>query len=71
VAAPPYELPGERLSGVLTGLVEHGWLATRSLVVVERSRRSLALAWPDPFGEIWVRHYGETVLCFGMPIASL
>jgi 16S rRNA (guanine966-N2)-methyltransferase len=66
-ADPPYEQPSEAISGVLAALVEHRWLAPRSLVVVERSRRSPALGWPEPFGEVWERRYGETVLCFGMP----
>jgi 16S rRNA (guanine966-N2)-methyltransferase len=64
---PPYQQPSEAIAGVLAALVEHRWLAPRSLVVVERSRRTPPLGWPGPFGEVWERRYGETVLCFGMP----
>jgi 16S rRNA (guanine966-N2)-methyltransferase len=70
-ADPPYELPGDAVSVVLTGLVEHHWLAPTALVVVERSRRSPALRWPDAFDDVWVRPYGETVLCFGTRTGSV
>jgi 16S rRNA (guanine966-N2)-methyltransferase len=70
-ADPPYELPSDAVSTVLTGLVEHHWLTPTALVVVERSRRSLALHWPDAFAQVWVRRYGETVLCFGMITGSV
>lgn len=70
-ADPPYELAGDAVSAVLTGLVEHRWLAPTALVVVERSRRSPALQWPDAFNEVWVRQYGETVLCFGSSTGSV
>ena len=70
-ADPPYELASDAVSTVLTGLVEHRWLAPTALVVVERSRRSPALHWPDAFDQVWVRRYGETVLCFGMITGSV
>jgi 16S rRNA (guanine966-N2)-methyltransferase len=70
-ADPPYELAGDAVSAVLTGLVRHHWLAPTGLVVVERSRRSTALDWPDAFVDVWVRLYGETVLCFGTSTGSV
>jgi 16S rRNA (guanine966-N2)-methyltransferase len=70
-ADPPYELAGDAVSAVLTGLVEHHWLIPTGLVVVERSRRSPALRWPDALDDIWVRPYGETVLCFGTSTGSV
>jgi hypothetical protein len=33
--------------------------------VVERSRRTPKLVWPDVTAERWSRAYGETILCFG------
>jgi 16S rRNA (guanine966-N2)-methyltransferase len=70
-ADPPYELASDAVSTVLAGLVEHRWLAPTGLVVVERSRRSTGLHWPDVFAQVWVRRYGETVLCFGMITGSV
>jgi 16S rRNA (guanine966-N2)-methyltransferase len=65
-ADPPYELASDVVNMVLTGLFEHQWLAPGGLVVVERSRRSPKVVWPDAFEDRWVRRYGETQLCFGI-----
>jgi hypothetical protein len=35
------------------------------LIVVERSRRSPGLVWPDVAAKRWTRAYGETILVFG------
>jgi 16S rRNA (guanine966-N2)-methyltransferase len=70
-ADPPYELPSDAMGTVLAGLVEHHWLAPTGLVVVERSRRSPALHWPDALDQVWSRRYGETVLCFAMITGSV
>jgi 16S rRNA (guanine966-N2)-methyltransferase len=70
-ADPPYGVAGDAVSTVLTGLVEHHWLAPTGLVVVERSRRSPALHWPAAFDDVWDRSYGETVLCFGTSTGSV
>jgi 16S rRNA (guanine966-N2)-methyltransferase len=70
-ADPPYELATDAVSTVLTGLVAHDWLAPTALVVVERSRRSPALRWPDAFDQVRVRRYGETVLSFGTSTGSV
>ena len=61
-ADPPYELDSARLDEQLRLMVLNGWLAAAGLVVVERSRRSVALEWPPEFSEISTRTYGETVL---------
>jgi len=63
---PPYDLPSPAVTDVLAALVEHGWLAPDALLVVERSRRTDAFAWPPAVAETWVRGYGETVLHFGI-----
>jgi 16S rRNA (guanine966-N2)-methyltransferase len=70
-ADPPYELAGDAVSTVLTGLVAYDWLAPTALVVVERSRRSPALHWPDAFDQVRLRRYGETVLSFGTSTGSV
>jgi 16S rRNA (guanine966-N2)-methyltransferase len=64
-ADPPYDMGGEQLSSVLSRLIAGGWLGSEGLVVVERSRRSPAMIWPDALARTWSRTYGETVLKFG------
>ncbi|TAK70633.1 MAG: 16S rRNA (guanine(966)-N(2))-methyltransferase RsmD [Actinomycetota bacterium] len=65
VLDPPYDLAGDRVTAVLAGLVEGGWLADAALVVVERDARSPALAWPDGLQPRRSRRLGETVLWYG------
>ena len=43
---PPYPLVDTEVADDLALLVEHGWLATDALVVVERGSRSPEPAWP-------------------------
>jgi 16S rRNA (guanine966-N2)-methyltransferase len=62
---PPYDVPGPTVDGVVRALHEQGWLVPDALVVVERSRRTPAVGWPDAVGEAWSRSYGETVLHYG------
>lgn len=64
-ADPPYELATTALDALLVDLVDQGWLAVDGLVVVERSRRTPELSWPEVIAERWSRSYGETVLHFG------
>ena len=65
---PPYDIGEEVLEGVLSALVQQGWLSADALVVVERSSRSPEPRWPaglEPEGE---RRYGETKIWFaGVP----
>lgn len=62
---PPYDFTPESVNRLLALLIEHGRLASESLVVVERSKRSAAPSWPDGFTRTWRRDYGETTLHFG------
>lgn len=62
---PPYDVAGESLSPVLTGLAQLGWLATGAVVVVERSRRSGEWRWPGGLEAERDRRYGDTVLWYG------
>lgn len=66
---PPYASPVPEVVAVLRGLHDGGWLSPQALVVVERSRRSPGLRWPDGFVEERTRRYGETVLCYGRATA--
>ncbi len=65
VADPPYALGAADLTGVLRALVEHGWLASEAVVVVERSGRSPDLTWPDGTETVRRRGYGGTALWYG------
>lgn len=59
---PPYAVSDDDVAEVLGLLVEHDWLTPGALVVVERSSRGAAPAWPDGLGEDRERKYGETTL---------
>lgn len=62
---PPYALAAEGVEGVLTALVEHGWLAAEATVVVERARRDPPFTWPSGLLGQRERRYGEAVLWYG------
>jgi len=64
-ADPPYELDTDIVSAELAQLFVKGWVGGRSLIVVERSRRTPELVWPDVAAKRWTRAYGETILAFG------
>lgn len=63
-ADPPYPLANEELEAALALLVEHEWLATGSVLVVERSARSVEPAWPAGLAREREKAYGETVLWY-------
>lgn len=64
-ADPPYELDTPTVGAQIELLVVNSWADRDSLIVVERSRRSPKLVWPDVAAHRWSRAYGETILCFG------
>ena len=64
-ADPPYELDTTTVSTQIEQLVTNAWVDEGSLIVVERSRRSPKLVWPDLAAKRWTRAYGETILAFG------
>jgi 16S rRNA (guanine966-N2)-methyltransferase len=64
-ADPPYDLDTATVSALIEQLVVKGWVDRGSLIVVERSRRTPKLVWPDVAAKRWSRAYGETILCFG------
>jgi len=63
-ADPPYPLDNADLEQMLGLLVTHQWLATGSVLVVERSARSVEPAWPRGLVRERQRKYGETVLWY-------
>jgi 16S rRNA (guanine966-N2)-methyltransferase len=64
-ADPPYELDTPAVSALIEQLVVNAWADRGSLIVVERSRRTPKLVWPDVAAQRWSRAYGETILWFG------
>ena len=65
-ADPPYDVPTPVVEEQLACLDAQGWLNRPALVMVERSRRTPAPAWPASVPEIWSRAYGETTVWFGV-----
>jgi 16S rRNA (guanine966-N2)-methyltransferase len=64
-ADPPYALPGEDVSRMLSALADRGWLVPGALVVVERATRSGPVRWPEGFLPDRARRYGEATLWYG------
>ena len=63
-ADPPYPLENAELQQALALLVAHRWVAPGSLLVVERSARSVEPAWPEGLVRERTKDYGETVLWY-------
>ncbi|MFY1684632.1 16S rRNA (guanine(966)-N(2))-methyltransferase RsmD [Micromonospora sp.] len=64
-ADPPYAVPDDEITALLTGLVTHDWLAPDALVVVERSTRGGPVDWVQGITAARSRRYGETTLWYG------
>ncbi|MEP9381192.1 16S rRNA (guanine(966)-N(2))-methyltransferase RsmD [Nocardioides sp. KR10-350] len=62
---PPYPLGDDAVAKDLGALATYDWLVPGAMVVVERSSRSPAPAWPDGFTDTRSRKYGETALWYG------
>ena len=63
-ADPPYALENAEVEQVMALLVAHEWLATGSVLVLERSARSVEPAWPEGLVRERSKEYGETVLWY-------
>jgi 16S rRNA (guanine966-N2)-methyltransferase len=70
-ADPPYAMPGEAVSTMLTALITAGWLVPGALVVVERSTRSGPVRWPEGYAGDRSRRYGEATLWYGLATGAL
>jgi 16S rRNA (guanine966-N2)-methyltransferase len=66
VADPPYAVPAEDVTGMLTALAVRSWLAPGALVAVERATRAGPLAWPDGYRADRSRQYGEATFWYGL-----
>jgi 16S rRNA (guanine966-N2)-methyltransferase len=64
-ADPPYAVPDEELTTMLTALML-GWLAPGALVAVERATRSGAPTWPPGYEPDRSRRYGEATVWYGL-----
>lgn len=63
-ADPPYAVDNAEVEEALTLLIAHEWLAAGSVLVVERSARSVEPAWPHGLVREREKTYGETVLWY-------
>jgi 16S rRNA (guanine966-N2)-methyltransferase len=64
-ADPPYAMAVDAVTAVMVQLVGNGWLATGSIVAVERSSRADPWCWPDGIEPVRERRYGEGTLWYG------
>lgn len=62
---PPYPLDNAAVESALRLLVANDWLASGAMVVVERSSRGPAPAWPEGLHTGRDKKYGETLLRYG------
>ncbi|ASY32594.1 MULTISPECIES: 16S rRNA (guanine(966)-N(2))-methyltransferase RsmD [unclassified Streptomyces] len=62
---PPYAVSDAELGEILITLRTRGWLADEALVTVERSTRGGEFGWPDGFGALRSRRYGEGTFWYG------
>ncbi|MCD6640087.1 MAG: 16S rRNA (guanine(966)-N(2))-methyltransferase RsmD [Nocardioides sp.] len=62
---PPYALADEAVAHDLAALVDHQWVQSGALVVVERGRRSPEPRWPAGLTGTRSKRYGETTLWYG------
>ena len=67
---PPYGVPAAEVRQVLAALAAGGWLRPGAVVVVERSSRDVAWAWPEDFVADRARRYGEGTLWYGRAAGS-
>ncbi|MEW2341705.1 MULTISPECIES: 16S rRNA (guanine(966)-N(2))-methyltransferase RsmD [Streptomyces] len=62
---PPYAVRDDALREILLTLRTGGWLASEALVTVERGTRGGEFRWPDGFGALRSRRYGEGTFWYG------
>jgi 16S rRNA (guanine966-N2)-methyltransferase len=71
VADPPYAMPGEAVTAMLSALTQRGWLAGGALLAVERSTRSGPVVWPEGYAGDRSRRYGEATFWYGLATSAL
>lgn len=65
VADPPYDVPTTELAAIFAALAAGGHLHTGADLIVERSKRSGDMDWPEPLTAVRTKKYGDTRLCYG------
>jgi 16S rRNA (guanine966-N2)-methyltransferase len=65
VADPPYDVPTADLTALFDQLRSGGHLNHNADLIVERSRRSGDMIWPEPLVGTRTKKYGDTRLCYG------
>lgn len=60
LADPPYDVPAAEVDAMLASLDRNGWVASGSVVVVERSVSSPEVSWPTGWTAWPMRRYGDT-----------
>jgi 16S rRNA (guanine(966)-N(2))-methyltransferase RsmD len=61
-ADPPYDVDDTEIAQMLNALVDGGWAAAGTVVIVERATSGPPLSWPDGWRSWPARRYGDTRL---------
>jgi 16S rRNA (guanine966-N2)-methyltransferase len=64
LADPPYALDEATLAGVLSAMVNGGWLARSALIVLERPVTAPSPTWPVDVVALTHRRYGDTLVYY-------
>lgn len=62
---PPYVFPDLDLVRMLEDLLRNGFLASSTLIVIERANRSSDFPWPDSMRAVKARRYGNAAIFYG------
>jgi 16S rRNA (guanine966-N2)-methyltransferase len=61
---PPYDLETTQVETIIDVVAHNGWATDGTLVVVERSRRSGKVEFPENFLSARERRYGDTTIVY-------
>lgn len=62
---PPYSYPDSDLTEIVSNLQRAGFIASSTLVIVERSSKSKAFLWPTMMRQVKERRYGNAAIYYG------
>ncbi|MDR2930084.1 MAG: RsmD family RNA methyltransferase [Propionibacteriaceae bacterium] len=63
-ADPPYAVDDQQIAEVVDALSRPGWVAPYGWVLVERSRRTSAVEFPQCFDKVGQRRLGDTIVYY-------
>ncbi|WP_436501453.1 16S rRNA (guanine(966)-N(2))-methyltransferase RsmD [Actinokineospora sp. HUAS TT18] len=69
-ADPPYAVDDPELAVMLSALLDNGWTAPGTTVIVERDSRAGEPPWPAPLVAARSRRYGDTELHWATHVTS-